>query len=451
MDENLKRINFDLKKRLSKLIQFKTISYEHEPKSNFSEIEDLYKWIELTYPEVWAKMERTVIGNNSMIFKWLGSSKNILKPILLMAHIDVVPPGSKKWDYEPFGGMITENFIWGRGSLDDKQNVLGILESVDYLLMNQFKPSRDIYFSFGFDEEIGGHKSAKQVAQYFLKKHIFFEFVHDEGLPVVKGIMPGIFEPIATVAVAEKGHLELNLKLKAGDGHSSMPPPSTAIGRMAKVITNIESNPLAKEINGPVRIMLETIAPHMSLYLRPFMSNLWLFNPVIKYILSSNKATNALMSTTASVNMINGGTKLNVIPSEVTVMIDCRVSPLHSIKKVLEHYTKIILDTDSDVQITVIDYLEPSPISNHESSTFQTYSKVIRTVFENKVLVSPSLMIANTDTRHYTNLTKNIYRFSANILDQKEIDSIHGLNERISKENILNVINFFYQLIKQFN
>jgi carboxypeptidase PM20D1 len=363
--------------------------------------------------------------------------------------MDVVPAGTGNWTYPPFSGHIDETYIWGRGAIDDKQMLLGTITAISHLVDSGFVPHRDIYVSFGFDEEISGYKGACAVADWFRERKIKFELIHDEGMPVLLGIVPGVSQPTAPVGLAEKGALDLAVTITGTAGHSSIPPRNTLIGILSQAIAELERNPMPAQFAGPGRLLMEHIAHEMSYPLKAIFSNLWLFKPLVTRIFTNKPSTNALVSTTTAVTIINGGNKRNVLPNTAMVHLNFRISPLDSVAAVVEHVKGIFLRVDPRFQFQIVDSLEPAPISDPHSATFKQFSSVIRTAFSN-VLVTPGIMVGNTDTRHFWGLSDNIYRFAPNILTQDLVDTLHNVNERISKENLVNVINFYNQLILQF-
>ena len=146
---------------LAASIRFKTISYQDEGKFPHQEFNKFIRWAEVTYPEFHEVMEIDQL-KHSLLFKWQGSDST-LAPILFEGHHDVVPiiPGTENlWQESPFAGVISNNRIWGRGALDDKSGVIGLMEAATYLIKNNFQPKRTTYFSFGHDEEVGGGGAA---------------------------------------------------------------------------------------------------------------------------------------------------------------------------------------------------------------------------------------------------------------------------------------------------
>lgn len=396
-------------------------------------------------------MERTPVGNYSMVFKWKSPAPHPERlPILLLAHMDVVPAEEPNWKHPPFAGVITDTEIWGRGAIDDKQMMLGNLVAISHLIENGFKPNRDIYVTFGFDEEISGFKGACAVSEYLRSQKLKFEFIHDEGMPVLKDIVPGVSVPAAPVGLAEKGSLDMEVTLNGSAGHSSIPPSSTIIGLLSRGIAELEANPMPAHLESISRLLMERLAPDMeSPVLKSIFSNLWLFKPVVQKILESKASTNAIVRTTTAVTIIRGGNKRNVLPSSAKAHLNFRISPLDTVQGVLEHVKKVFLSVDPRFSFDVLDSLEPAPISSPDSPTFHAFASAIRSTFP-EVLVTPGVMVGNTDTRHFWGLSENIYRFAPNILTQDLVETLHNVNERISKKNLDYVINFYHQLILKF-
>lgn len=436
---------------MSELLKIPTISFEDPELVEYKHVQAVYDYIKVNFPEFWNTMEKTPVGNYSMIFKWSAKnpSKDLL-PILLLAHLDVVPPGEGNWTYPPFSGHITETEIWGRGALDDKQMMLGAVVGVTHLLAQGWEPTRDIYITFGFDEEVSGFKGACAVAEHFRKQpDLKFEFIHDEGMPILLGIVPGIDAPVAPVGLAEKGALDLEVSITGTAGHSSIPPRHTLIGLLAQGIAAMEANPMPSHFASISRLLMEHLSPDMTGALRYVFSNLWLFKPLVTKIFESKPSTNAIVATTTAVTIVRGGEKRNVLPNTASVHLNFRISPLDSVRAVVEHVERIFLAIDTRFSFKILDSLEPAPISDPYSHAFSVFSKAVRTTFPD-TLVTPGVMVGNTDTRHFWGLTENIFRFAPNTLTQAEVDLLHNANERISKANMMKVINFYYQLIMQF-
>ena len=165
-----------------KALAFKTISFGDSSLFDSIQFIGFRNFLETTYPNFHRKLTREIIANYSLLYKWEGKNPE-LKPVILMAHQDVVPiEGATKdmWTVDPFGGEVKEGFIWGRGTTDDKINLISMVEAAEKLLSENFQPERTIYFSFGHDEEIGG-KGAIAAAALLKSRNIEAEFILDEG------------------------------------------------------------------------------------------------------------------------------------------------------------------------------------------------------------------------------------------------------------------------------
>lgn len=212
------RRRLDMAGRLAQAVRLPTISYDkHKGDTDTPEVaakraetrENLLRLHQLLqdfYPGVHRVLERTVVNELSLVYKWEGTQPE-LQPFALCGHMDVVPtPSADRWTVPPFDGAISEGFVWGRGSIDDKQAVLGLLEAVEHLISTGFKPRRTIYFLFGHDEEIGGPDGAHNIAAYLTEQRIHFSFILDEGLFLTTNVVPGHTAPIAMVRAAAARH-----------------------------------------------------------------------------------------------------------------------------------------------------------------------------------------------------------------------------------------------------
>jgi len=203
-----------------------------------------------------------------LLFVWKGADAS-LKPILLVAHQDVVPieTGTEgKWTHPPFSGAVADGFIWGRGTVDDKGSLGGILEAVNTLLAKGFQPKRTIYLAFGQDEEIGGSNGAEKVADLLKTRGKEFEFVLDEGYAIVsKNMVPGVSAPVAIIGTSEKGYLSLEPTVDSPGGHSSMPQRESSIGILSAAVQAVERHPMPAHLDGPVGQFFEYLEGNTSL------------------------------------------------------------------------------------------------------------------------------------------------------------------------------------------
>ena len=438
-----------LAEHLSKAIQFRTVSHGDAAQFDGKEFLRFHQYLEQTFPHVHSTLTREVIGEYSLLYTWKGQAGQ-MKPILLMGHMDVVPvePGTEdQWTHPPFGGRITDGYVWGRGTIDDKVSVLGMLEAVEMLLAQGFHPSRTMYLAFGHDEEIGGLRGAAAIARLLHSRGIELESILDEGGAITSGMVPGVSAPVALIGIAEKGYLSIELTVHSPGGHSSMPPKQTAIGILSTAIQNLERNQFPAEITGATGQLFAYLGPEMPLTERMVFANLWLFGWLVERHLVGSPLTNALVRTTTAATMFTSGVKENVLPAQAKAVVNFRILPGESVQSVIDHVRKTI--GDPRVTMTPLKKVlsEPSAVSATESSSFENLHRTIRQIFPD-VIVAPWLVVGATDSRHYAQSSHNIYRFIPIQMRPEDTRRFHGTNERIAVENYEDCVRFFMQLIR---
>ncbi|GFO28852.1 N-fatty-acyl-amino acid synthase/hydrolase pm20d1.1 [Plakobranchus ocellatus] len=432
-------------------IKFETISRE----SDDLNVEDIYnfgEYIIASFPNIHHNSSIVTwerVNNYSLLYHIQGSDP-ALQPYLLMAHMDVVPVTNlDKWDAPPFSGEIKDGFIYGRGTIDDKQNVMGILEATEFLLSRNIQPNRSFYIAFGHDEEVKGTNGAGHLARRLREKGVEkLNFIVDEGMPVLEGILDGVAVPVASVGVSEKGQLILKLSVEMPPGHSSIPPKESSIGILAQAVQRLEENPHPSMLGYGIETdMLEQLVPEMSYWRRLIISNIWLFRYPLSWIMSRKPTTNAVVRTVTAVTMFNAGVKLNVIPPLAEAVVNHRIHPSQTCQEVIDYDRSVI--NDDRVKIEVLTAMEPHPTSNYGDLDFgyQVLKTSVKQLWP-KATVVPAILVGNTDTIFYLNFTKNVYRFSPTHMFPGDPERFHGLNERISLKNYAQVINFFYHLIR---
>ncbi len=435
--------------RLAGALRFRTVASPaaFDP----AEFRKLHEYLETNFPRVHTKLEREVFAECSLLYRWPGRDSSAT-PILLMSHLDVVPvPESEepRWSHDPWAGAIADGFIWGRGALDVKCGVVGMLEAVEFLLAEGFQPECDVYFAFGHDEEVGGKHGNEQIAVALRGRGVRIRFVLDEGGVIVSHAIPGLEAPLALVAVAEKGYATARLSVELSEkdrGHSSMPPPQTAVGILAAAVAKVEANPLPASLSGPVGLMFDRIGPHLPFTQRFAIANRDALEPLVTSSLSKSRSLNALLRTTTAVTVIDGGQAENALPGNAEALINFRLKPGDTPESVLEHIQTVVDDDRVRCELRG----EPTAasfVSDHQSADFQRIERVIRQL-DSDVLVSPGLAVVATDSRHYEGLTENTYRFLPLQLSADDLKRIHGVDERIAVDNYLELVQFFVLLLR---
>ena len=434
--------------RLSGAIPIRTVSSFEAGQSNGEEFRKFHAYLAQKFPRLHATLKKEVVGDNALLYTWSGSDP-AAKPIALMAHQDVVPiaPGTEKaWEVDPFSGQIKDGFVWGRGTWDNKGNLLAQMEAVEMLVASGFQPRQTIYLVAGDDEEVSGLRGAKPIAELLKSRGVQLDWVLDEGLLVTEGVLAGLDKPAALIGLAEKGYGTFFLSLDTPPGHSSMPPSRTAIGSMSAALARLEAHPMPAAIGGVAGEMFATLAPEMSGFNRVALSNLWLFGPVVQGQLEKGVSSNAMLRTTTALTIVRAGNKDNVLPGRAEAAVNFRVLPGDTLASVEAH----IRNTVANDAITIKQYpgnSEPSPVSPIESTGYRTIAQSVRQTFPDAI-VAPGLMIAATDSRHFAILSDAVYRFSPVRARGEDLPRFHGTNERISIANYVEMIQFYHQLLR---
>jgi carboxypeptidase PM20D1 len=427
-------------------IRFKTISHQDREKFPKQEFDNFINWAALAYPEFHAAMKLEQL-EHTLLFKWEGSDLK-LAPILLTGHYDVVPiiPGTENlWEEMPFAGVISNNRIWGRGALDDKSGVIGMMEAATYLIKNNFKPQRTVYFSFGHDEEIGGFGAA-QVAEKLKQKGVQLQWSLDEGSFVNRGFFPGVDKLVAPINVAEKGSTNLLIVAKAKGGHSSTPPKKTAVTILADALIKLENEPLPGSLEGLSAVMFDQVSKHMPFGYRFLFANRWLFGGLLDSQMSSTPIINAMIRTTTAPTMLSGSIKSNVLPIEATALINFRLHPRDSVESVTEHVRRVV--GSDQVEVRTLSGREASDVSSWESPGYEIISSSLSKVYGEVVSV-PGIMIAASDTRHYSKVADNSFRFNPFIIVPEDMTGFHGTNESIGVDSFVTGIKTYVEIIRE--
>ena len=336
---------------------------------------------------------------------------------------------------------MDDGFIWGgRGAIDDKGCVLAMLEAIEGLLASGFKPERTIYLAFGHDEEFGGPRGTRATAAMLKEKGVSAAYSLDEGLVITDGIVPGMTGPLALVATAEKGYVTIELSVKTEDGHSSQPPAETTIGILARTITRLEASSMPAELKGPMKRMFEYTSPQMDFPMKVVLANLWLFGPVVKGQLQKGAATNAGLRTTIAPTIIHAGFKENMLPATGRAVINFRLMPGDTSEAVLAHVREAIDDPRVKLEFAG-EPRPPSPVSDNRNEFFGAIAKSVRQVWP-EAAVAPSLQISGTDSKHYTEISQDLYRFTPFWSRENDLTMFHGVNEKVAVKRYLEAIQF---------
>lgn len=429
---------------LQALIRCKTISYPNAALEDEAEFEKLEGMLPELYPNVFKVCDFLRLPDRALLFKWPGKCSDA--PSVMMAHYDVVPVNEEMWEKPPFEGVLEDDVLWGRGTLDTKVTFNGALFATDHLIAQGFVPAQDVYFAFSGGEEISG-PGAVNIVNWFKKQGITPALVVDEGGAVVQGVFPGMSKPCGLIGIAEKGMLEVEYRTRSGGGHASTPKPHTPVGILARACCRMEDHPFPSHLTKPLAEMFDTLGRHSTFVYRMVFSNLWCFKWVLDLLCKKNGGElNALMRTTVAFTQMQGSSVSNVIPPEASMVSNIRLNPADSTASALEYIRKTV--KDPDVEIIMREGKEPSAISETNCPAWDKVASSVASTWKGAV-VSPYLMIQCSDSRHYSGFSDHVYRFSAMDLTSEERGTIHGNNERIRVETIHKAAEFYIRLLKQ--
>lgn len=425
-------------------IQIKTISFGDSSKLDSSAFLGFQRWLVKTYPLTHANLSKVVLKKYTLVYKWQGKNSQA-KPVVLMAHQDVVPieeATKSMWHVDPFAGEIKDDFIWGRGTTDDKINLVSIFEAVEKLLKVGFTPARTIYLAFGHDEEMGG-TGAKAIAAYLKSQNVEAEMVLDEGGIITKDKVPGMTRPAALIGTSEKGYLSLELSVEKSGGHSSMPEKETAIDILSRAIIKLKDNPFEPKLTPPMLGFIEYLGPEMPFVQKMAFTNIWLFKPMVISIYESSAGGNAMIRTTFAPTIFQTGFKDNVVPTVAKATVNLRLLLGDSSSQVIEKLKQVIGDERIKVERLSSVVSEATGVTPTDSYAYKKVDEIVKKTFSNTVS-SPFLMIGGTDSRHLEGISKGIIKFSPMI----DPIGFHGIDERVSLESYQLTQWFYEQLIR---
>ena len=429
---------------LAQLVRCKTISYNDKSLEDDAEFDRLISLLPGLYPRVFDVCSVRQLPDRALLLRWPG--KNHGDPAVMMAHYDVVPVNEENWEKPPFAAILEDGVLWGRGTLDTKVTFNGIFSAANYLISKGFQPENDIYFAFSGGEEVNGN-GAPNIVQYFIDHHIQPAIVVDEGGAVVENVFPGVTQPCGLIGIAEKGMMNVQYRTVSAGGHASAPKPHTPVGVLAAACKKVEDHPFKAHIEGPAAKMFDTLGRYSSLLYRVIFANMWCFGWVIDLLgRRSGGEMNALVRTTSAFTQMEGSSARNVIPPEAKMVANMRLNPHDSVASALAYLKKAV--DNKDVEITVLESFEPSPISEVDCPAWDKVAYAVANTWKG-CIVAPYLMVQCSDSRHYGKISNHVYRFSAMDMTAEERATIHGNNERIRVESVAKAVEFYIRLMKQ--
>ena len=378
-----------------------------------------------------------------MLYRWCG--KSCTAPMVLMAHYDVVPADERSWSKPAFAGIVEDGMLWGRGTLDTKSTLCGIMEASETLMAQGFVPENDIYLCFAGDEEISGPTASAMVDE-LERRGVHPALVVDEGSTVVQDMFPGIKRPCALIGIAEKGKMDIELSIQGQGGHASAPPAHTAVGILSQAVVNIEKHPFPMRLTKPVLEMIDTLGRYTTFAYRVLFANLWCFRPMLNVFCKKRGGEcNALIRTTCAMTMMQASKAPNVLPTQARVVGNLRILGGETTQSVQKYLQRMV--NHEDINLNPLLCLEPSACSTTQGEGWRRIQNAVAQTWP-EAIISPYLLVACTDARHYCRISDHVMRFSPMVLSKQERELIHANDERIAVEKIIKVVAFYMRLIK---
>ncbi|WP_067696891.1 M20/M25/M40 family metallo-hydrolase [Nocardia jejuensis] len=433
--------------RLAAALRCATVSFEDPADIDLGEFDRLTEHLERSFPLVHRELTCERFGHGRL-YRWDGTeSANGRAAAILLAHMDVVPvDGAQGWTHPPFAGVVDEEFIWGRGAIDDKSRVLAILEAVEGALAAGIRPRRTVILAFGHDEEVFGETGAARMAERLRESGVRADLLLDEGGVITTGVADGIDVPVATIMVGEKGFATVRLTVSGVGGHSSMPGRQTAVGRLARAVARLQDRPLPLRLTPVTLDMLTRLRTFMGEPRRSLLGVARVAAPAVVRILAARPQTEALVRTTTAPTVIHGGVKANVLPQRAEAYVNFRILPGDSVQTVLAHCRRVVRDEGVTIEV-VGTASEPTP----DPSAGPAFDLIadIATETVPGIAVTVGLVPGATDARYYDGLADTRCNFAPIVLDSADLERIHGTDERISRANYARLITFNRLLIER--
>ena len=438
---------------LSAAIRCRTVNYADHSLTDFREFDRLQSVIKQSYPSVMSVGTFELIGH-SVLITIPGSDPSLL-PCLYMSHQDVVPVVSgteRDWTYDAFSGAVAEGYIWGRGTLDIKEMVFGILEATEYLLSHGSRFRRTAYLAFGDDEETL-NEGALAISETLRQRGVRLEFVLDEGGGKIEDGSPfgapGV--NISLIHMMEKGYADLELSVKSIGGHSSRPWGGSSLEHLSRAITAIADHPFPPQMPEPLVTTFEVLAPSITEEpLRSLVVDVRKNRAAIAEYCSAQEDIFPYVTTTIAPTMIEGGSSAcNVLPQNMRAVINFRLNEGNTVDDLMAHCKAVV--NNADVSLRFLQANNPSAAARSDGLGYQWLIEAL-SVFYPEVLFVPALTAGATDARRYESICDSCLRCSPFLSEASDINSgVHGTNERLSVRSYAQGIRVLIQLMELAN
>jgi carboxypeptidase PM20D1 len=430
--------------KLQALVRIAAVSHRDPDRVDGDAFDRLLDELRTQFPLLHERLELTRVGTHGLLFRWPGRADD--KPLVLMAHLDVVPVDeSSPWQHPAFAAEIADGAVWGRGTLDDKGCVAAVCEAVERLLEAGHAPAQDVWLSFGCDEEVSG-TSAMAAVDELERRGVRPWLVLDEGGAIAHDAFPGVRRPVAVIGVAEKGTTSVELRVEGRGGHASTPTRNGPTVRLARAVLRIDRSPMPARVPDTTVELMRRLVPHLPPPARPLVSRAVGIRPLLAKALTAAGAEAAAMArTTFAVTTLEGSPALNVIASSATAGVNVRVIPGDTVDDVLAHLRRVV--DDPEVRIRVVEHGEASAVSPVDE-VFGVVAALVEERFPDAV-VAPYVQTGATDSRHFTRISRHVYRFVPFRMDAAQRGAVHSYDEHLGIDAFLEGIGWYQALLER--
>ena len=367
------------------------------------------------------------------------------KPILLLAHLDVVEALRSDWTTDPFKFEEIDGFYYARGSSDDKAMAAIFVANLIRYKQEKFVPDRDIIVALTADEETGDHNGV----DWLLKNHkdlIDAEFALNEG---GRGMEKEGKKILNAVQLSEKVFQSFTLEVRNRGGHSSQPRKDNAIYQLAHALDNLANFDFPMNLNEGTRVYFERSSKIESGQLAADMSSIIKtpVDPEALKRLSAFPSYNAMLRTTCVATMISGGHADNALPQTATALVNCRILPNDDPEKIKETLIKVF--DDKEIVVTTKNVAKISPPSPMTADVFKPIEKITQQLWPG-VPVVPTMSTGATDGAYLRKSGIPTYGVSGIFSDINDVRA-HGKDERIGVKSFYEGQEFLYQLVREYS
>ena len=377
---------------------------------------------------------------SNIVVRYRGTGR--MKPILLLAHEDVVEAKREDWSFDPFVFTEKDGYFYGRGTADDKAEAALWVANLIRMKREGYKPDRDIIVALTADEEGGGPYNG---VEWLLKNHrdlIDAEFALNEG---GRGQMVNGKRISNDMQAGEKWYLDLRLEVHNKGGHSSQPVPDNAIYHLANALVRVSQVGFPLKTNEITRAYFGGMAKIDTTGMKADLEKAAEGDPAaMERIARTSPAWNSMLRTTCVATMLEGGHARNALPQLAAANVNCRVLPDDSLDFVTGTLKKAI--ADDQVAISVTNQEEQAPASPLRPDIMRAMARITDSMWPG-VTVLPFMSTGATDGRMLRDSGIPCYGVQG-IFNERDDNRAHGRDERVLQTSFYEAQTFLYELVK---